>query len=295
MLRLLERQREPSGIPVIFRCLAHPAERVREQARKAVAAIGWPAATVAIETVARGDDEEKVGSILDGLAAFEAHPELVMLLDHLVVLLRGNLRNRSILLLERKRLALELERVRALFVEKQSPYEIRGVLGQGLFTASYLARHRLAGSEVFIRVLRPEFAMQPAIRARFVDLSTRSVGFVHRNLVVTRDVAAYADGSTYYAVRDYVNGVTLQKLIESGKTFSARQLLGATARPLRCLSEECLTSDESPVRIEAFRFSFDALPLEELPLVANTTRFSRPAWLGHRPRSSACPPAPCDP
>ena len=66
----------------------------------------------------------------------EAHPQVVGLLDRLVILLKGDPRNRAILLLERKRLGLELDAVAGLFRDIHSPYRIEKALGQGLFAAA---------------------------------------------------------------------------------------------------------------------------------------------------------------
>jgi serine/threonine protein kinase len=224
-LRLLERRQDPAGILVIFRCLTHTSISVREYAKRAMQALGWERTIAAIEELARCPDEERMGVILDGLAAFEAHPRVVGLLDRLVVLVKGSLRNRTIFLLERKRLGIELERVSALFCEKNSPYQIQKVLGQGLFTAAYLAHHQFGDFQVVVRVLRPEFADQPRIRAQFLDLVKRSFQFVHQNLVVTREAMAFPEQNLYYAVRDYIDGVTLQKLLESGKRFLPLQVI----------------------------------------------------------------------
>jgi serine/threonine protein kinase len=236
MLRMLERNEEPAGIPAIFRCLVHPSEAVRRSATRAVQAIGWDKTAAAIEGLAKRAGEDHLGVILEGLAAFEAHPTLVALLDRLVLALKGSLRNRAILLLERKRVGLERDQLSALFVEKQSPYRIQKVLGQGLFTAAYLARHELTGLEVVVRVLRPEFVNQPHVRAQFLDLSSRSMSFVHQNLVVTRDVMAFPDRNVYYTVRDHVDGVTLQKLLESGKKFEPPQVVKVLRQLLEALT-----------------------------------------------------------
>src|SRR5262245_60917438 len=40
-LRLLGRVKEPAGVPLLFRCLGHPAEAVRGEARSALHAFGW--------------------------------------------------------------------------------------------------------------------------------------------------------------------------------------------------------------------------------------------------------------
>jgi serine/threonine protein kinase/uncharacterized caspase-like protein len=223
--RFLGRVRDPAGVPALFRCLAHAAEAVRTEAHKAVHALGWGNVVAAVEALARGGDVTRLAAVLDGLNAFEAHPRVVGLLDRLVVLLKGELRNRAVLLLERKRLGLGLERVAALFREIHSPYEIRKVLGQGLFTETYLARDEGTGLEVVVRVLRPEFADQPHVRARFLDLSNQSVHLVHEKLALTREARAFPDRNVYFAVRDYVAGVTLQRVLEGGKRFEPAKVV----------------------------------------------------------------------
>jgi serine/threonine protein kinase len=235
-LDLLRRMHHPASVPFLFRCLTHSSETVREQAMQAIRALGWETTSAAIEILARQADSEKTGAILEGLAAFEAHPEVVTLLDRLVTLLKGDLRNRAILLSERKRLGLELEKTAEIFREIRSPYVILKALGQGLCTAAYLARDELTELEVVVRVLRPEFASLPHVRAHFLDLSRRSVRFVHQNLVLTREVRAFPDQHIYFAVRDYVRGVTLQRLLEAGQAFGSTQMLVVLRKIAEALS-----------------------------------------------------------
>jgi serine/threonine protein kinase len=220
-VRLLGQTGDPAAVPVLFRCLAHPAEVVREQARNAVQAIGWERVRAAVEDVARGGDAERLGAVLEGLAAYVARAEVVQLLHLLVMRCQGPLRQRAILLLERKQLGLDFEQTAELFRRLNAPFELQRILGQGLFTAVYLARHRAADLDVVVRVLRPEFAIQPGIAAQFLDLSRRSVRWVHQHLVLTRDVGAHPDQQTYYALRDYVDGRTLDKILETGHRFTA--------------------------------------------------------------------------
>ena len=235
-LELLGAMQDAGAVPLLFRGLAHPAEAVREQARRVIQAFGWERVTATIEHLARCGDEAHVGPILDGLAAFEAHEEIVRLLDHLATLLKDTFRNRAILLLERKQQGLDFERVAALFRESRSPYQILKPLGQGLFTAAYLARDEPNELDVVIRVLRPEFAAWPRIRAQFLDLARRSVKLVHHNLVLTRDVRDFAERRIYYAVRDYVEGVTLQRLLEAGRDFTAGQIIQVLRQVVLALS-----------------------------------------------------------
>jgi serine/threonine protein kinase len=236
LLRRLQETGDPACVPLVFRCLSHPAEAVRQQARKVVHSLGWGNVSDTAEDMARRDDAAGIAAVLDGLAAFEAHPQIVGLLDRLVVLLKGDLRNRAILLLERKRLGLELDAVAGLFRDIHSPYRIEKVLGQGLFTAAYLAHAEGTDLAVVVRVLRPEFVGQPQLRAQFLDLSKRALQLVHENLVLTREARAFPERQMYFAVRDYVNGVTLQKVLEAGKRFELPQIVRILRRLIGALS-----------------------------------------------------------
>jgi serine/threonine-protein kinase len=235
-LRRLREKADPAALPTVFRCLAHRADEVRRQAKRALHAVGWERASSAVEDLARQGQAEALPAILDGLEAFEAHPEVVRLLDRLAGVLRGEHRNRAILLLERKRLGLELDKVSDLFRELQSPYRVEKALGQGLLTAAYLARMEAADLQVVVRVLRPEFAQQPQVRGAFLDLAHQSLRLVHHNLVLTREVRSFPSRQVYFAVRDYVDGVTLQKMLESGKQFVPRQVFQVVRQLLAALT-----------------------------------------------------------
>ena len=235
ILDLLTSMKDPAGIPLLFRCLAHASESVRDRASRAVQDFGWGVVTAAIDDLARRDDGRHVVDVLDGLAAFEAHRETVRLLDRLVSFLRGELRNRAIFLLDRKQQGLELERVAEVFRESGSPYRIHKALGQGLFTAAYLARDHSNELDVVVRVLRPEFAQDPHVRAEFLDLTRRSVRLVHQNLVLTREVRMFPDQLIFCAVRDYVEGITLQKLLDSGREFSPDDIIKIVRQILQAL------------------------------------------------------------
>jgi serine/threonine protein kinase len=225
-------RKEPGALPVIFRCLARSGSEVRSAARAALFAYGWESVMEVVEGFAR-NDAHAMAAVLDGLNAFEAHPRVVALLDRLIIQLKGEMRNRALLLLERKRLGLDLDKVAALFREIRSPYRIQKVLGQGLFTDSYLAQDETTGLEVVVRVLRPEFANQPAVRAQFLDLTQRSVYLVHDKLALTREARAFPDRNVYFAVRDYIPGVTLQRVLEAGKRFEPLKVF----RILRSIAE----------------------------------------------------------
>jgi serine/threonine protein kinase len=235
LLRYMKEVGDPACVPLVFRCLSHSSEAVRQHARTVVHSLGWDKVADTAEEIAHRGDEVGIAAVLDGLAAFESHPQVVGLLDRLVVRLKGDLRNRTILLLDRKRLGLELDAVAGLFRDIHSPYRIERALGQGLFAAAYLARADGTDLAVVVRVLRPEFVSQPHLRAQFHDLSTRALQLVHENLVLTREARAFPERNIYFAVRDYVNGVTLQKLMDGGKRFAPAQVVRILRKLLAAL------------------------------------------------------------
>jgi serine/threonine protein kinase len=255
MLRLLQRARDPACVPQVFRCLAHDSEAVRRQAQHTIHAIGWDVVADAVETLARREFERShevsekiavenlteqryhadIGNVLAGLAAFESHPRVVALLDRMLPFLKGDHRNSAILLLERKRLGVELETMARLFRDIHSTYRIDKALGQGLFSAAYLGHADGTDLAVVVRVLRPELAVQPQIRSRFLDLHKKALQLVHENLVVTRETRAFPEQNIYFAVRDHVHGVTLQKLLEGNRRFQREHIVGILKQLLAAL------------------------------------------------------------
>ena len=172
MLRLVREKEEPAATPLVFHLLAHEKDGVRRCANSALQAIGWPKAAAAALEWARSPDPKRQGWLLDGLYAREAS-DSVSLLDRLTDILQGTC-NRAIKLHGRKRLALGLEETAALFRQHQIPYRLIRVLGQGLHTAAYLARDDDSDLDLVVRVLLPEYAVQPEVRAEFLDLGKQA-------------------------------------------------------------------------------------------------------------------------
>ncbi len=235
ILELLKRKGDLADIPFFFRGLVHRSEAIRVQVKRIIQGIGWTRVAEEIERLARQGDPERFGFILSGLAAFESHKDVVVLLDRLVDILKGDLRNRTIHLLDRKRQGLELERIAEIFRISGSPYQIRKALGQGRFTAAYLARDVVSDLEVVVRVLRPRVASEPQLRAQFLDLIRSSVRMVHQNLVMTRGLGSLPDHGLYFSVRDYVDGVTLQRLLELGRDYTTEQIVTIVGQLLQAL------------------------------------------------------------
>jgi serine/threonine protein kinase len=224
-LRQLGRRADPADVPTAFRLLTHASAPVRESALRAVQAIGLERTFATIESLARKADAQVMTTILEGLNVFAARPDLVNLLDRLVDILKGECLLRATLLLEKKQLGLGMERLQALFRANHSPYQLRDVLGQGVFTAAYLAEHELTGLEVVVRVLRPEFVGQHEIRKQFLARCVESSRLHHQNLIRTLDVGALADQSIYFILRAHVEGVTLQNVLAGGRKFAPLQIV----------------------------------------------------------------------
>ncbi len=224
-LRTLREQPDMAEIALVFRSLAHQGEGVRTLARQVIHALGWEKVAGSILDLARRQAPSVIHDILTGLAAIEASPDVIAVLVRLSTILTGDLRNRTVLLTERKRLSVEMATLAELFRAHHAPFDVLNLLGQGLFTATYRARHREGGLDVVVRVLRPEFAVQDAVRTQFADLSKRAIRYVHQNLVMTRDIGEFAERGIYYGVRDYIDGITLQNALDSGKTFEPIQII----------------------------------------------------------------------
>jgi serine/threonine protein kinase len=235
LLRRLAQLADPASIPLIFRCLTHSSEEVRGMARRAVQAIGWTKAMVVILDLARAD-AATAETLLAGLAVFEAHPDLVRLLDHLGDALTGDLRVRANQLLERKQLGLGLEQMAEKFRENHSPYRLERVLGQGLFTAAYLAQHTIADQPAVVRVLRPEFAAKAETRQQFLELCRKAYRFHHPNLAHTLEFQAFPHDNLIYTVREFLPEVTLQQVLDGGRTLEPAQVLEVLRQAVEALT-----------------------------------------------------------
>jgi serine/threonine-protein kinase len=230
LIRRLEQSGRSVAIRPLLRCLSHGSPAVRKRAGKALLRIGWDRMALVIERAARDALEEDLGAALQALSAFEAHADSVDLLERLVPLLAGQLRHQAILVLERKQLALTTDRITTLFREIESRYRIERALGQGPFTACFQARDERFGIPVVVRLLRPEFASRPDLAASFLDLGRQSYAHVHHNLLSVRDIGSDPERHLYYVVRDYVEGITLQQLLQSGKSFTPEQVVDLLRR-----------------------------------------------------------------
>jgi serine/threonine protein kinase len=226
LLRQLGTWAVPIAVPILFRYLPHGSKAVADQARRVLQTLGWEKVLATVENWARQEDVAAGGPILDGLAVFEARPDQVRLLDRLTDIFRGDLRVRAFQLWQQKRLSLGLERLSSVFREHQPNYRLERVLGQGLFTAAYFARHQTVPQlEVVVRVLSPEFAAKPDIRGPFLDLCKTAMLVNHYNLARTFDVGEIPSEDLYYILRQHIPGTPLQEILARGRRFTLVQVL----------------------------------------------------------------------
>ena len=224
-LRIIRDTSDTSSLVNVFHCLANEDPQIRDRARQALHAIGWQNAANVIASASSSISQDDMQKILDGLAALESHDKVVQLLDQLCNRLSGELRNRSIILWERKRLSLQLETLTEVFRRNQSSLTLEKVLGQGLTAASFLAKHAYMGEkQIVVRMLRPELACRPDLRRAFLSLAERACEYVHENLVMIRDNGQFAESQFYFYVRDYVHGMTLQDVLNSRQSLAPRQI-----------------------------------------------------------------------
>jgi serine/threonine protein kinase len=225
VLRLLGEKKAPVCVPIIFRLLADRSETVRKRARKVLLAIGWPRAAAAVRNPDLHTHAERIGFVLEGLAALESDNDVVQLLDQLSRELKGRLQDRASFLHARKRAARDQSQIAALFRDKNIPYDIIKALGEGVYTTAYLGRPRMGHRSVVVRVLRSEFASQKLVRDQFMALAEFWLDYVHHNLVRVRDFnCEESDQPVYYVVRDYLDGPTLREVLQN-RVFEPLQIV----------------------------------------------------------------------
>ena len=91
-------------------------------------------------------------------------------------------------------------------------YEVEGEIGRGGMSVVYRARDRRLNRPVAIKVLPPELAFDPAIRARFTREAQTSAHLSHAHIVPIYDVGE-RDGIAWF-VMTIVTGGSLATLIE---------------------------------------------------------------------------------
>jgi serine/threonine-protein kinase len=111
-----------------------------------------------------------------------------------------------------------------LFIGQQIPgYQLLDKLGQGAMGIVFKARQLSMNRLVAIKVLQPRLAANPKDLERFLHEAQVAAKLSHNNVVQAID--AGSAGKLHYFVMEYVEGTTINKLIEGGKVYSEREAL----------------------------------------------------------------------
>ena len=100
-------------------------------------------------------------------------------------------------------------------------YRITGLLGQGLFTDVYKAEDTVLGRKVALKVLKSEYARNPAVVARFNQDARASTELVHENFAHVLDVGSAVFDSAAAEQRPFVamervSGLSVAELLARG-------------------------------------------------------------------------------
>ena len=98
-----------------------------------------------------------------------------------------------------------------------SRYEIVRLLGRGGMGMVYLARDRTLDEVVAIKILRPEFADDAGMAARFKSEIKLARKVRHRNVGAIHDFGQ--DGRLLYISMEYIEGVDLKQLLKEQGAF----------------------------------------------------------------------------
>ena len=93
-------------------------------------------------------------------------------------------------------------------------YDIQELIGMGGMGAVYRARQKRLDRSVAIKILPPEVGTSPSFAARFEREAQTMAKLNHANIVQIYDFGK--TGDYYYFVMEFVDGVTLRKIIDTG-------------------------------------------------------------------------------
>ena len=88
------------------------------------------------------------------------------------------------------------------------------MLGEGGMGAVYLAEHKLTGQQVAVKVVWPELMRDPSVVRRFLEDARVMGGLQHPNIVQLLNF--FEEGGRYFLVMAYIEGQTLDDMLELG-------------------------------------------------------------------------------
>ncbi len=100
-------------------------------------------------------------------------------------------------------------------------YEVHKRVGRGGMADVFLARDRLLDRQVAIKVLFPEFAVDPNFVERFRREAQAAANLSHPNIVNVYDWGKYE--GTYFIAMEYVHGRTLAEILKTNNRLTPKQ------------------------------------------------------------------------
>jgi tRNA A-37 threonylcarbamoyl transferase component Bud32 len=116
----------------------------------------------------------------------------------------------------------------------EGKYEIVRKLREGGMGAIYLVRHRLLDELRVVKLMRPQLQDESEFRERFAREARVAIRLRHPNIAQLYDFAVDEHG-VGYMVLEYVDGRTLQELVEAGKLASMRLKIELACQALAAL------------------------------------------------------------
>lgn len=130
-------------------------------------------------------------------------------------------------------------------------YEIHEKVGEGGMSFVYRAIDLESGSVVAVKVLKKEFCYDDEFIKRFRNEATAAQKLCHPNIVAIFDMGN--DNDIQYIVMEYIDGLTLDKLIKAKKKLPWRNTLKITAQILSAVehahSHKIIHRDIKPLNI----------------------------------------------
>jgi serine/threonine-protein kinase len=100
-------------------------------------------------------------------------------------------------------------------------YEMHKRIGRGGMADVFLARDLLLDRQVAVKVLFPEFAIDPNFVERFRREAQAAANLSHPNIVNVYDWGKYS--GTYFITMEYVQGRTLAEILRTNRQLTAKQ------------------------------------------------------------------------
>ena len=112
-------------------------------------------------------------------------------------------------------------------------FELRGLLGEGGMGQVYFAVDPTSGKKVAIKRIQRELSDNPQIRGRFLEEARTMSALNHPN--IARLNQFFAEGDRLFLVMDFIEGTTVDSLLESRGPLQPRAAVKITATIARAL------------------------------------------------------------